>query len=92
MASVIEALHLGQGVDLGTNLADAISALVITKKDSQQYLDCIYTFRLRLKDEIADLLSINEQSLNLSLGYSAIWAFLKSYKVTTEVGIGGCCS
>jgi len=59
VASVIEAPDLGQGRDLGTSLADSVSALVISDKDNLNYYNEIYTFRLRLKEDIEDLLSLN---------------------------------
>jgi len=59
VASVIETPNLGQGSNLGTNLADANSALESSNKEDQHYLDCVYTFRLRLNEEISDLLRTN---------------------------------
>ena len=61
VASVVEKPDLGNGMDMKTGLTETISALFISDKDTQQYSDGIYTFRLRLKEEIDHLLEENKK-------------------------------
>jgi len=61
-ASIVETTEETECKDLGLVLADAISALeVVDNKNSSKYLDYLYTYRLRVRDELETEMKRNEK-------------------------------
>ena len=61
-ASIVETTDEPVGKDLGLDLADAISALeVADDKNSSHYANCLYTYRLRVRDELEADMQRNEK-------------------------------
>jgi hypothetical protein len=60
MASVVETDEVTDLIDLKLNLADAIGQLKLAKKKDSNYSSLLYTYRLRVQENIKDLIDINK--------------------------------
>ena len=59
VASVVETDEVTDLIDLKLNLAEAVSKLKLTNKNDLNYVNLLHTYRLRVKDNLKDLMDFN---------------------------------
>ena len=59
VASVVETDEVTDLIDLKLNLAEAVRKLKLTNKNDLNYVNLLHTYRLRVKDNLKDLMDFN---------------------------------